>query len=162
MTDVEEKSFYVERGYSRADWEGSMCVAWDTFLRFDADDYSQEGILNFNEFVTDPILYQMYRNGEYVLFTAKDRGTIIGMITLRNETHISLLFVSSDYQKRGVGRALMAALCHYLRWDKGEDHVTVNAAPYGIGFYHKLGFTDTGEEQSADGIRFTPMIRKLV
>ena len=37
--------------------------------------------------------------------------------------------------------------------------MTVNAAPYALGFYHKLGFQDTGMEETNDGIRFTPMKR---
>ena len=51
----------------------------------------------------------------------------------------------------------MRYLCNYLLTEVGVSRVTVNAAPYGIGFYHKLGFQDTGLEMQQDGIRYTPM-----
>ena len=39
-----------------SDWDGAMKLAWDTFVRFDAPDYSQEGIENFYKFVNDDML----------------------------------------------------------------------------------------------------------
>ena len=44
---------------------------------------------------------------------------------------------------------------------KGITHVTVNASPYAVGFYHKIGFMDVSEEIEKDGIRFTPMRMEL-
>jgi predicted GNAT family N-acyltransferase len=39
----------------------------------------------------------------------------------------------------------------------GVSYVTVNAAPYGVDFYHKLGFQDIRPEEEKDGITYTPM-----
>lgn len=40
----------------------------------------------------------------------------------------------------------------------GDNYkITVNSAPFAIDFYHKIGFKDTGKEQTVDGIRFLPM-----
>ena len=35
--------------------------------------------------------------------------------------------------------------------------ITLNAAPFGLPFYQALGFLPTAEEQTVNGIRFTPM-----
>lgn len=35
--------------------------------------------------------------------------------------------------------------------------MTVNASPYGVPFYHKIGFRNLGEERQRDGILYTPM-----
>ena len=51
----------------------------------------------------------------------------------------------------------MQYLCNYLLTETGVSRVTVNASPYGVAFYHKLGFRDTGLEMQQSGIRFTPM-----
>ena len=37
------------------------------------------------------------------------------------------------------------------------DKLTVHAAPYGIPFYHKIGFRDTSLATEQDGIIYTPM-----
>ena len=41
------------------------------------------------------------------------------------------------------------------------SEITVNAAPYAVGFYHKIGFIDLEKEKTTDGIRYTPMIIHL-
>ena len=139
-----------------------MQLAWRTFLRFEAQDYTAEGIRNFSDFVNDKILYQMFLNGDYIMFVAFDGDKMIGMITLRSYTHISLLFVDEQYHRQGVGRTLIERLCVYLKKERYEDHVTVNAAPYGVDFYHRLGFADTEAAVTRDGITYTPMERKLI
>lgn len=157
-----EESTYCVRTAIEADWHDAMQLAWRTFLRFEAQDYTPEGIRNFSDFVTDKILYQMFLNGDYIMFVAVDGTKLIGMITLRSHTHISLLFVDEQYHRKGVGRALMERLCKFLKDEKYEDHVTVNAAPYGVEFYHRLGFVDTEDAVTRDGITYTPMERKLI
>lgn len=144
------------------DWEYAMAVAWKTFMQFDAKDYTEEGIQSFQDFVTDEVLKRMFDMGAYQVFVATDTdNNIIGMISLRNETHISLLFVDGNHHKKGVGRALMEELCRYVSDEEGYRRVTVNAAPYAVGFYHKLGFKDTGREEVKEGITYTPMEKRL-
>ena len=52
---------------------------------------------------------------------------------------------------------LMNYLCDYVLKEEGHNKLTVNAAPYATGFYHKLGFYDTDKVQTSEGITYTPM-----
>lgn len=158
----EEKPNIVVRSAYRDEWDDAMALAWRTFMRFEADDYSTEGIKSFQDFITDTTLYRMFVMGAYQLFCALDGKKLVGMISLRNETHISLLFVDASYHKKGVGRALIEHVGKYVLLEEGFHRLTVNAAPYAVGFYHKLGFHDTDTEKINDGIRYTPMEKKLV
>ena len=45
----------------------------------------------------------------------------------------------------------------YLAEETDIRYLTVNAAPYGVGFYHKIGFWDLAEQQEKEGILYTPM-----
>lgn len=148
---------YQIRSAYRDEWDDAMVLAWKTFLRFEADVYSPEGVKHFRDFITDTTLHRMFIMGAYQMFVALDRDKIVGMITLRNSTHISLLFVDEKYHRRGIGRALMGYLTNYLLTEVGAAYVTVNASPYGVGFYHKLGFKDIRPEEERDGIIYTPM-----
>ena len=148
---------YQIRSAYQGEWDDAMDLAWRTFLRFEADVYTEEGIRNFEDFITDTTLHKMFLVGIYQLFVALDHGKIIGMITLRNKSHISLLFVDEKYHRQGIGRALIAHLQEYLLERNAVERVTVNAAPYGVAFYHKLGFHDIRPEEEKDGIRYTPM-----
>lgn len=148
---------YQIRNAYRDEWEDAMALAWRTFLRFEADVYSPEGVKNFENFITDSTLYRMFVVGSYQMFVALDGKTIVGMLTLRDGTHISLLFVDEKYHRRGIGRALLQYMCHYLLTEVQACRVTVNSSPYGVGFYHRLGFRDLRPQEKKDGIIYTPM-----
>lgn len=153
--DMKEK--YKIRFAYASEWQDAMYLAWKTFLRFEAADYSERGVESFKEFITDQTLYKLFKMGSYQLMVALDGDKIIGIISLRNNSHISLLFVEENYHRKGIGSKLIRELAEYLATEEGITHMTVNAAPYAIGFYHKVGFTDTDTEQENDGIRYTPM-----
>lgn len=155
---MENRTFpYEIRMAYENEWEDAMALAWKTFLRFEAPDYAPEGIKSFEDFITDNTLHRMFIMGAYQMFVALDGNRMVGMITVRANCHVSLLFVDAEYHMRGIGRALMQCLCRYLNTELGIRRVTVNASPYGVGFYHKLGFEDLQSEQITDGIRYTPM-----
>lgn len=140
------------------EWEEAMGLAWRTFLEFEGNDYPPEGIRSFEDFITDSRLKRMFVSGVYQVIGAYLDGKMIGFISLRNEVHISLLFVDRNYHKRGVGRDLIFALAEYVKTEMGQKKLTVNASPYGVGFYHRLGFRDIGPEKQQDGIIYTPMV----
>lgn len=152
----EEVSFFIRPAWQE-DWQPAMELAWKTFLKYEADDYGPEGIRNFNDFITDSSLFRMFTEGKYPLFVACCDEQIIGMVTLRNENHISLLFVEESYHRKGIGRALLQYVFKYLEEEMECFRVTVFAAPFGNEFYHKLGFTDLGPVRERDGILYTPM-----
>lgn len=154
---------YMIRTAYREDWQPAMALAWKTFLKYEAPVYTQEGIQNFREFITDTTLYRMFIVGSYQMFVAVVNSQIVGMLTVRSVSHISLLFVDEAYHKQGIARGLVQNLCDFLLQEVGGiDKVTVNAAPCATGFYHKMGFCDIGEETIKDGITFTPMAKKLM
>ena len=156
----QEGAISVRPAY-REEGDDAMALAWRTFMRFEAQDYTQEGIKSFQDFITDSVLHRMFLMGSYQLFVACENNRVVGMISLRNETHISLLFVEAACHRRGIGRALIEYLSDYVKKEEGCRRITVNAAPYAVGFYHKLGFYDTQQEQASDGIRYTPMEKML-
>ena len=140
----------------KEDWEPAMELAWKTFLKFEAGEYGKEGTDHFLEFISDEKLFKMFTIGEYKLAVAKQNGRIAGLVSLRSGCHISLLFVDESLHRRGIGKALLSFAQE--RFLNGPDvKLTVNAAPYAIGFYKKVGFAETDDLQHADGIIFQPM-----
>lgn len=156
-----EKAPYQIRWARGEDWENAMDLVWRTFLKFEACDYTEEGVLDFFDFVTSDRLHQMFLDGTYQMMVAVAQSTIIGVATLRNSTHLSLLFVEEQYHRQGVGRALLERMCDYLRREAGECYMSVMAAPYAVNFYKKLGFRAVEEEKTFSGIRVTPLEKFL-
>lgn len=147
----------VIREAKLAEWNSAMKIAWETFLKYDAPDYTPEGIENFRRFIEDDMLRKKFEAGEYLLFVALDGEDVIGLITLREKNHISLLFVDDKYHKMGIGRKLVERLHDFMRIVSDQAYITVNAAPYAVKFYHKVGFIDKGLQVTTDGITYTPM-----
>ncbi len=152
---------YTIREIRENEWEEAMQLAWDTFMVYEAPDYSYKGVKNFRNFVRDPKLKKMFQNGSYLVWGAFENGIMVGVISVRNKSHISLLFVDTDHHHRGIATALLKTLFRFEKEEMSLSEITVNAAPYATGFYHKIGFTDLAKEKVTDGIRYTPMIIRI-
>lgn len=145
------------RWAERKDWKPAMTMIWRTFLKYDGKDYTEEGIQNFFEFITDDTIYRSFLLGTYQMLVALDGGKVIGAASIRNRTHLSLLFVDEAYHGQGVGSSLMNQLCHYLKEEEGENYMSLKAAPVAVDFYRKLGFRIVSPEEEVSGIRVTSM-----
>lgn len=156
---MEDKTYFIRRA-REDEWYDAMALAWKTFLKFEACDYSERGVKSFQEFITDKVLYRMFIKGVYHLYIAVEEEKIVGIISLRDGKHISLLFVDEKNHRHGIGRELIAYLETIVKKENVPD-LTVNASPYGVEFYHKVGFKDLGPEVEKDGIVYTPMVLRL-
>lgn len=152
------EGFPYDIRWARAEeWEPAMKMIWRTFLKFEASDYSEEGIQNFLDFITDEKLYHAFLRGEYQMMVALDRDRIVGAASVRNRNHLSLLFVDEAYHRQGIGRELLDSFCRYLKNEEGEQYMSLNAAPYAVEFYRRIGFRQVCPEEVVGGIRVTSM-----
>lgn len=146
---------YNIRPLHESEWEIAMQLVWDTFLIYEAPEYTKEGIKQFQDFIRDPRLKEMFKNGEYKVYGAFMQNTVIGVLGTRGQ-HISLLFVEPEYHHQGIATSLLKMYFDSMR-ALGCDKMSVNASPFAVPFYKKLGFVKVTSEVSKDGIRFTPM-----
>lgn len=124
-------------------------LIWQTFLQFEAPDYSEEGVKSFQDFIENK---ENIKTLEF--WGAYDEEELKGVIaTNENRKHICCFFVKAQYQRQGIGRKLW----DFLRENSSSKTITVNSSPYAVPVYHKLGFVDTDTEQLSDGMRYTPM-----
>lgn len=146
----------VIREAERTDWTPAIKMIWSVFMQHEGQEYSQEGVETFFEFLSSDTLHEMFLNGEYEMLLATENDRIVGAISLRNGCLLSLLFVREEAQRRGVGRALIQALCGRLQ-ETGRRMLVVKAAPGAVGFYEKCGFTVCGPLQETRGIQTIEM-----
>ena len=157
MMDIRSKRAYYEFRWAREEeWKPAIKMIWRTFMKYEGEEYTKEGIKNFFDFITDEELYLSFLKGEYLLMVALDRGNIIGVGSVRDKNRLSLLFVDEAYHCRGVGSTLLKRLCDYLL-EAGEKYMSLQAAPYAVNFYRKQGFRVVKPEIEFSGIRVTPM-----
>jgi len=127
------------------------------FDEFVAPGFSEEGIAEFKKFVDTDALAKRHAAGNILLVAESDRN-IIGIIAMRDNSHIALLFVKKTYQRKGIARRLVqqgVAICRQN--NPALNIVTVNASPNAVTAYEHIGFRKVAEEQEKNGIRFIPM-----
>jgi GNAT superfamily N-acetyltransferase len=131
------------------------------FDEFIAPLYTQEGIDEFFRYAQADALAQRSQNNHFVLL-AIVAGQPVGMIEIRDNHHVSMLFVDRSFQHQGISRELLRQAlneCHKHKPDLGQ--VTVHAAPNSVLIYERLGFRPVSSEQVINGMRFTSMILDL-
>ena len=154
------QDFPYEIRWARVEeWEPAMKMIWRTFLKFEAGDYTEEGIHNFLDFITDEQLFHRFLGGSYQMQVALHGDRVVGVASVRNRNHLSLLFVDEEYHHKGIGSALMERFCNYLKNEAGEQCMTLKAAPYAVEFYRKIGFCAVSPEEEVGGIRVTSMVK---
>lgn len=127
----------------------ALDLIWETFLQFEAPDYSAEGLQSFRAFIENKEILQTLE-----FWGAYDDGELKGVIAANeNRKHICCFFVKAEYHRQGIGKKLW----EFLLDNSQNEIITVNSSPYAVPVYHKLGFADTDTEQLTDGIRYTPM-----
>jgi ribosomal protein S18 acetylase RimI-like enzyme len=95
------------------------------------------------------------------VFVAKDSGNhVVGVVEIRDCFHISLLFVRDEFQRSGIGRALVEQAIAIAKASGGVS-MTVNSSPNAVGSYDSFGFRKVADEQIVNGIRFIPMALTL-
>ena len=125
-------------------------LIWEVFEEFEVPDYEEMGIQTFRHFIEYHNMVEKVNQGEMKFYGCYLNQYLIGVIALRTGQHISLLFVRGKFHHLGVATK-----------NPKIRAITVNASPYAVGFYEKNGFTALDKEQEADGIRFTPMRKRI-
>ncbi len=137
----------------------AMQLVWQVFLEFEAPVYTEQGVQSFYEYIQLPFLQPKIENSELKIWGAYT-PQLAGVVALRNDTHISLLFVAKAHHRKGIATALVQTVADACLAE-GATRITVNSSPYALPFYRATGFVETDEAQVIDGIRFTPMQKTL-
>jgi GNAT superfamily N-acetyltransferase len=131
------------------------------FDQFIAPDYCEAGRAEFAKFLAADAFRQRFRAGGFASVACLGER-IVGMIEVRDGSHVCLFFTAAEQQRQGIGRRLLdEAVAECRRRSATLGGVTVNAAPSSVAIYRRLGFVPLCGEQEANGIRFTPMSLKL-
>lgn len=120
--------------------------------------YSKNGIEKFLSIVSPGGLSELNDGQRSFVILAKQSNRPIGMIAVRDESHVALIFVDSEYQGKGIGKHLLdeaTKICQNR--DSELTAITVSSSPNSIQFYKGLGFEAQGDEVDEDGMRYTPM-----
>jgi GNAT superfamily N-acetyltransferase len=122
-------------------------------------DFSEEGVL---EFTSAASVFVLDRPAGHRITVADRVGQLVGMIDVRDSSHICLFFVEAGEREQGIGRALLeTAIERSSATGPTPSAITVNSSPWAVPVYEGLGFVATGPEIEHNGIRAVPMVMQL-
>jgi len=120
-------------------------------------DYFEEG----NKFFYDWIQPSKIADRQLIqtnIWVAYKDSELVGMIEIRDNKFISLLFVDKKYQGQGIAKRLFnESLKEIIQRDFNLDKFYVHASPYSIPIYRKMGFIETDNMREENGIKYLPM-----
>ncbi|MGD8329524.1 MAG: GNAT family N-acetyltransferase [Acidobacteriota bacterium] len=155
MNEIEVREMRPDEAHEVSD------LAMRSFDAFVGHEFSEEGVAAYAEYAAADALRARQGHDHFTLVARVD-GELAGMIELRHGEHLSMLFVDDAFHRRGIGGKLYDAALERLRHEDPDlEQITVNASRYGVPAYERLGFVVSGEEQTVNGITFTPMTARL-
>ena len=122
-------------------------LIWQVFQIFEVPDFPKEGVIEYKR-----ILDKTEREKDITFYTAMENDTVVGVLGMRENNHIGYFYVKESHHKRGIGKMLFTKILQEY-----SGSITVNACPYGVPIYERLGFIKTDTKQNKNGIIFTPM-----
>lgn len=142
--------------------ESAVCgLIREVFDEFEAPEYSEQGIQEFFSYANPKAMRRRLQADHFVL-VGEAGPDLAGVIEVRRDEHIALLFVRKRYHGRGIARRLFErarSIC--LERNPWLETMTVNSSPYAVEIYRRLGFTALSEELESNGIRYVPMLCRL-
>jgi ribosomal protein S18 acetylase RimI-like enzyme len=122
---------------------------------FIVGEFSEEGRRHFLAHFSVEEMAGRLASTNYRFQVAEIRGTLVGVVAVRERSHLQYLFVSKACQRTGVARCLWEQACQQA--GNASGRFTVNASSYAVPAYRRLGFSPIGAVQETSGVRFQPM-----
>lgn len=129
-----------------------------SFNEFIGPDFPEQGVEEFFLY-SNPLSLKRRLEKDYFAMVAECAGKIVGMIEVRGNNHISMLYVDKDFHHKGIASNLVKeALQEIPGSSRGTNDITVNSSRYAVPFYESLGFIQYEDEKSIYGVIHTPML----
>jgi ribosomal protein S18 acetylase RimI-like enzyme len=93
----------------------------------------------------------------FVYHVAKAERELVGVIGIRDNTHLYHLFVREDFQRQGIGTRLWHAARDLCLSSGNPGLFTVNASRNAYAVYEKMGFVAESGQKERRGVVVIPM-----
>jgi GNAT superfamily N-acetyltransferase len=134
-------SSIIYRQIHPSETAAASSLAREVFDQFVAPHYQTEGVAEFHHYASAEAVSQRHQSG-HITVVAEHSGELVGMLHLRQPSHISMLFVQASRQRGGIARGLLTA-AGALGGDT-DCEFTVSSSPNAVSAYERLGFRITG------------------
>jgi predicted GNAT family N-acyltransferase len=158
---LQDRGVELIKEVGKKDLKQAIELVNNVFSEFVAVDYSEQGKRTFNDYLENKYeeVSSDLVSGYKKMWAYYQNEEIVGVIAVRDTTHITLMFVDKQHHKKGIAKEMFSFVLDEITRNKEITQVTVNSSPYAVKVYERLGFVKTDEQQEKDGIIFIPMAR---
>lgn len=135
-----------------SDLDAISVVCVDSFMATVALELSAQGVATFLG-VASAEAFGARMKEDNAILVAEEEGRAVGVIELKEGRHVAMFFVAPAHQRKGIGKALLAAVLPQMR----GDVVTVRASLSSVPAYVGYGFECSGEVGEVAGLVYQPM-----
>ena len=107
--------------------------------------------------ISEASIHACIESPDYLYLVAVSGTQVFGAMALRSNRHIHHLFVSPDYQRRGIATQLWSTAKRHATRQGHVGRFTVNASIGAIPVYERLLFVADGAPVVGAGISYQPM-----
>ena len=100
---------------------------------------------------------QYLESPRYAYLVAELEGQMVGVVAMRDQTHLFHLFVAAAHQRTGIARALWEQARQLSLRAGPIAEFTVNSSLNAVPVYRSFGFVSAGAVMQVHGIAFLPM-----
>jgi GNAT superfamily N-acetyltransferase len=125
-----------------------------------AKHYSPDIICAWQECNALPNLEEEIKRTDFIVY--EEKGAIIGVGAIEG-SHIKKVYVSPNYQGRGLGKMLLESLEQMAR-KNGFAECNLNSTINALNFYKKFGYEEKGAyniEKNGLSVTFTRMTKQI-
>jgi GNAT superfamily N-acetyltransferase len=124
---------------------------------FIAHEFSAAGQRNLLRSMEPEAIEGFFHAGYYRYHVAEVEGRVVGVVGVRDNSHVHHLFVAEDFQRRGLARGLWRVARKACLEAGNPGRLTVFSSKYALGAYRTFGFTESGPPEIKDDVIATPM-----
>jgi len=124
--------------------------------RYIANEFSPEGAANLLASMEADAIEGYLASG-YEYHVAEEDGMLVGVVGVRDNSHLYHLFVADEFRGRGFARELWRVARDACRAAGNVGEFTVNSSRFAVGTYRKFGFVETGPPETKNGVTSVPM-----
>ena len=132
----------------------ALCL--DAFTQAVAPTLPAQGVATFARVAAAEAFAERMQGDNLILVGVMD-GAMVGLVELKQGSHVAMLFIAPRWQRQGIGARLMNAALEHAR----AEVVTVRASLPSVPAYQHYGFTLAGEVNAFAGMVYQPMEKHL-
>lgn len=135
----------------------ALHLVWEVYVSDVAPLQNSEAVAGFGQFIKYENIGPRIGQGEIILFGAWEGQELCGVSGVDRRGNILLLYVKKQWQRRGIGRMMMQAMCQFCAQTLVVTRMLMKVVPSATTAMNHLGMREIAPVQNVGAETYVPM-----